>query len=664
MLYRTLHFILLITIVPNCFAQQLEWYRTIMSEGNNFNNYPISSLCQTKDNVILYGLSVAPLTILETIEDTIYKAGEKKPELFFSVFDKKGNFLKSKVIFTANGYNSISNFAQNDFNGFHYLSFTTSSDSIKFDVNTEWHKINKKSPNTINSYIVIYDNLFNYVTYISFETLGGAYFSNINFDKSGNMYLAGGFEDSLVYKNKTIIKSKTQKKSSGFVLKISNNLEIDWSNEVLNLNYITKNIYIDEVRNSFFIGSEILNNSKIIYNDNDSFLFKTSEQNLFAISEFDINIGKLKNYFTLKANNVSFYLENIHGDKNIILLLGRMSGIGQNIIKISNDSFSFSSEKKIIIGINKTNGKCAFFNLFNISATDIFLISDIYNDSFYSIMGKTMSEQKFGFNGENIYSSDLLKGRATSLPSNFIATYSTSNRLIVARYFSTNPKYLNPTFRMASNDMPSMTASKNELYVCGNIEYHADIGLGGDENFYSSKNFNSLTLIKYNNCKPSAFFNFKINNNKVEFKNLTTDGSSLLWKFGYNNASSNYQNPIFEYPENGGTFNVTLIAQNTCGSDTLAVQIEIKPLGTINFNKMLINIYPNPASDKLFITSNNLLEMDKISIFDILGKKQSVNFIKKPDYIEASVESLSDGLYYITFIENGFISTKRLIISK
>ena len=211
MLYRTLHFILLITIVPNCFAQQLEWYRTIMSEGNNFNNYPISSLCQTKDNVSLYGLSVAPLTILETIEDTIYKAGEKKPELFFSVFDKKGNFLKSKVIFTANGYNSILNFAQNDFNGFHYLSFTTSSDSIKFDVNTEWNKINKKSPNTINSYIVIYDNLFNYVTYLSFETFKGANFSNINFDKSGNMYLVGSFEDSLVYKNKTIIKSKTQK---------------------------------------------------------------------------------------------------------------------------------------------------------------------------------------------------------------------------------------------------------------------------------------------------------------------------------------------------------------------------------------------------------------------------------------------------------------------
>ena len=69
-----------------------------------------------------------------------------------------------------------------------------------------------------------------------------------------------------------------------------------------------------------------------------------------------------------------------------------------------------------------------------------------------------------------------------------------------------------------------------------------------------------------------------------------------------------------------GVYYCIVYDYNNCHSDT--IQYNIQNVGVEDLNK-LINIYPNPTNDKLFIETSHLTPKIDVIITDILGKRIS-----------------------------------------
>jgi len=71
-----------------------------------------------------------------------------------------------------------------------------------------------------------------------------------------------------------------------------------------------------------------------------------------------------------------------------------------------------------------------------------------------------------------------------------------------------------------------------------------------------------------------------------------------------------------------------------------------------------VNIYPNPATDNIYIS--NLFEKSMIKIYDIQGKLVLDNEVSDKEYINISI--LAKGIYQVKFEGNNLSETRKLII--
>ena len=78
-----------------------------------------------------------------------------------------------------------------------------------------------------------------------------------------------------------------------------------------------------------------------------------------------------------------------------------------------------------------------------------------------------------------------------------------------------------------------------------------------------------------------------------------------------------------------------------------------------NKTQMGLNMYPNPASDKVNITSSQMI--DEISVKNILGQ---VCYYAKPNEKNTSLMIDAEGLYFVTVKSGGQTTTRKLIVKR
>jgi hypothetical protein len=157
--------------------------------------------------------------------------------------------------------------------------------------------------------------------------------------------------------------------------------------------------------------------------------------------------------------------------------------------------------------------------------------------------------------------------------------------------------------------------------------------------------------------------------NKYHFTaSSAQDVTSYLWIFGDGtteagtapappqliSAVHQYNNGIDE------ALNVRLVVNNTCGTDTA---MRMVPTGIDDLTGHYdIKIYPNPASEKLYISALNV-EVDEVQIFDVQGKlllKSGVDGNK----ITVDISGLSSGLYMVRITSSTEIYTRMVQVVK
>jgi len=72
-----------------------------------------------------------------------------------------------------------------------------------------WKIVSKKKNTTITSFLIIYDNNFNYIESNPFYSYNGCQLQEVKIDKMGNIFMSGHFQDSLQYNGKLVMKNKS-----------------------------------------------------------------------------------------------------------------------------------------------------------------------------------------------------------------------------------------------------------------------------------------------------------------------------------------------------------------------------------------------------------------------------------------------------------------------
>ena len=84
----------------------------------------------------------------------------------------------------------------------------------------------------------------------------------------------------------------------------------------------------------------------------------------------------------------------------------------------------------------------------------------------------------------------------------------------------------------------------------------------------------------------------------------------------------------------------------------------VEPLSVNEFNAQSIQLFPNPASEKLEITSNQII--DKLTIIDINGRVLNIIEIYNLEY-SLDVSGLTKGIYFLELQSRESKSTKKFI---
>jgi hypothetical protein len=85
-------------------------------------------------------------------------------------------------------------------------------------------------------------------------------------------------------------------------------------------------------------------------------------------------------------------------------------------------------------------------------------------------------------------------------------------------------------------------------------------------------------------------------------------------------------------------------------------------LSTLSLNESQVTIFPNPATNELYIKNNNNLALQNISIADLTGKVVFNQDIQNIDSNAVNITSLAKGIYLVTVeTQSGLTATSKII---
>jgi len=110
--------------------------------------------------------------------------------------------------------------------------------------------------------------------------------------------------------------------------------------------------------------------------------------------------------------------------------------------------------------------------------------------------------------------------------------------------------------------------------------------------------------------------------------------------------------------------------ENNSGINTLAQSSTFSTeLSTVSVNEHQANtikIYPNPATDRIYIKSNDISKISRVELLNTIGSTVRVieNPAKTSNELSLKVNDLPSGLYFVRVISSGNIQTMRILISR
>jgi glycine rich protein/type IX secretion system substrate protein/PKD domain-containing protein len=175
----------------------------------------------------------------------------------------------------------------------------------------------------------------------------------------------------------------------------------------------------------------------------------------------------------------------------------------------------------------------------------------------------------------------------------------------------------------------------------------------------------SIQVTLYVLPTPDATFTSTNTGLDYNYTNTEAGGVSWDWDFGDGDTAMT-QNPNHMFPAEGQyVVCLTVVDTNGCSStecDTLDASF---PTGISETNSVYaIDLYPNPASDKLNINIPGLNEASQVEVYSILGRKVITEIKETSNTFSIDVSQLGVGNYFIKVISAKGVSMKRFTIER
>ena len=141
---------------------------------------------------------------------------------------------------------------------------------------------------------------------------------------------------------------------------------------------------------------------------------------------------------------------------------------------------------------------------------------------------------------------------------------------------------------------------------------------------------------------------------------------SYDWSFGDGSANSSMMNPTHEYLSKD-SFDVTLTISNDCNEVAVLskkVSCFVVGINNINLDKDALNLYPNPTSGKITIENSSNLNMENITILDVLGRVVYQATPQSATKDQVDISNLVSGLYTVHIKTDKGIVVKKLEVLK
>ena len=161
---------------------------------------------------------------------------------------------------------------------------------------------------------------------------------------------------------------------------------------------------------------------------------------------------------------------------------------------------------------------------------------------------------------------------------------------------------------------------------------------------------------------PTASFDGTQNESTVSFVSTSTGVTTYSWDFG-DGTTSDEENPTHTYAANG-TYEVILTVTNQCGEveTSSSFIINVNAVTEADFGNM--KVYPNPASDYITISLENILGDDiQLSIIDVQGKIVTSGVINTNKHT-INTTNLLNGTYMLRLSSNEASFLKKIVILK
>lgn len=239
---------------------------------------------------------------------------------------------------------------------------------------------------------------------------------------------------------------------------------------------------------------------------------------------------------------------------------------------------------------------------------------------------------------------------------------------------------------VANNSVTTFAGNKNNFTVTdgsgsnANFTELSDITTDGLGNLFTSENSDLVASsvirkITINNLAPSAnFTSAKRNvsvNEKITLEDISTglEATSRTWSFDkqtYTIHSGSLSSKQLEVSFGAtGFYSVTLSITNAYGTDSKYVEayFSVSTTGSIAkySNSELLQIYPNPATDRVTLELDPSLFTPQTDIYLYNSSGELISNLKNKNYLSTS--DLANGTYYITVKNNEVSFAKKLVVT-
>jgi PKD repeat protein len=157
---------------------------------------------------------------------------------------------------------------------------------------------------------------------------------------------------------------------------------------------------------------------------------------------------------------------------------------------------------------------------------------------------------------------------------------------------------------------------------------------------------------------PSASFNFVTNSLGAVFTQASTGATSYFWDFGDGDTSS-LAEPAHIYAASG-TYTVTMIAINDCGTDTSQQEVTVVEDGIGQLGAFSFSVTPNPNEGEFVIDSG--LGSGLVEVMDALGRHlHSQSFGTSGPWM-VQLPDPASGVYFVKVSSGSGVGVRTIVV--